>query len=108
MNEQNENNLEKTGKLAGQSETDCYAFQCFVHGRMLHDTGLITLAKAKELWASVEAEFTKDCEQGQDAEIAIWMDMEFEGDYRVRYKSVSSSDVVVRAGTAYIENPVFA
>ncbi len=85
----------------------CYAFQCYMNGEMVHDTGLISLDEAKGLWDAVEKVFTKCCAMGGEAEIAIWMDMDTPDDYHTQYKGVHSSEVIISNGTAYVQEPVF-
>ena len=50
-------------------------------GKIKEDTGLITQNEAKELWKKYVPIFIEDLENGENPEMAIWVDMTSESGY---------------------------
>jgi hypothetical protein len=83
------------------------AYQYYAKGKMIEDTGLITIDEAKALWQKYKGHFIEQCEGASGAEMAIWCDMDNDGDYRKIYKQVDTSEVIIKNGIAYTQVPVF-
>lgn len=82
---------------------DCVFQYATGRGIIKQDTGLISRADAEELWQKYISEFKKDFEKGEDPEMAIWIDMENEGDFRKTASHWCSSDMVMENGNLFIK-----
>lgn len=91
----------------GIARKDC-AFQYFAEGHMIEDTGLISRDDAEQLWEEHGPDFTKQAERGEEAEMALWVEMQYEGNFQRTAKRVSSVEVIVKDGRAFTMEPVFA
>lgn len=84
---------------------DC-AFQYYIGNKMIEDTGLITRDEAEALWEKHRNHFIQFCEKeykyDENAEMALWIDMRNEVNYRTTAKRVDSRDVVIEGGMAFV------
>ena len=48
---------------------------------IIEDTGLVTFEQARDLWHKYLPDFIRRLEEGQEPEMAIWVDMDSNTDY---------------------------
>jgi hypothetical protein len=75
---------------------------------MVEDTDLITREEADALVRKHKAAFVKACECGDNAEIALWVNMRHSTNYRETAVRANSADVIIKNGIAFTLTPVFA
>ena len=85
---------------------DC-AFQYYRGGRMVIDTALVTREEADELWEIYISDFKEACERGDDAEIALWVDMKYDVNYQKTAKRHHSQDVYTDSRGRFYEKVYF-
>ena len=86
---------------------DC-AVQFYANGLMIEDTDLISRDEADALINKHKPEFIRCCERGDSAELALWVNMRYPGNYRDTAIRVNSEDVILKNGIAFTLTPVFA
>jgi hypothetical protein len=80
---------------------DC-AFQYATgDGVVLHDTGLITRVEAEVMWQDNIPTFKDHMERGREPEMAIWINMESEGDFYKKSAHWCAEDMEIRGGDLY-------
>lgn len=82
---------------------DCVFQYATGRGVIKRYTGLISRADAEELWQKYISEFKDDFEKGEDPEMAIWIDMENEADFRKTASHWCSGDMVMENGNLFIK-----
>ncbi len=79
---------------------DC-AFQYWDGYKTAEDTGLITLKEAEELKDKWIKDFKEQIEDGNNPEIAIWVNMEYPENYRETCFHLHGNDCIVKDGRLY-------
>ena len=75
---------------------DCAFQYATADGEMYEDTGLITWEDALVLWEKHKPLFKQHMEQGEDPEMALWVNMRDEEDYHQKAKYWHWSDFEIR------------
>lgn len=75
------------------------AFQYWNGRKMVEDKSELTLEEAKNLWNQHYADMVEKTEDSEDIEVAIWINMQDESDYRETLIHLSAPEV--RNGKLY-------
>ena len=75
------------------------AFQYWNGRKMVEDKSELTLDEAKELWNTHYLDMVEKTEEGEDIEVAIWINMQNDSDYRETLIHLSAPEV--RNGKLY-------
>jgi hypothetical protein len=92
------------------AELTCYAdcsFQYYADGQMVEDTGLITKDEGLRLIEKYKDDFADHCKLGHVAEMALWIEMNTEDDYRKTHLHIHSDDMIFKDGDLYELKRVF-
>lgn len=73
-------------------------FQFYIAGEMIHDTGLIEIDDAMNLFHSSREEFKSALESDKDPEMAVWINCRDDNDYRECLLSWDCTNVMVHSG----------
>jgi hypothetical protein len=84
---------------------DC-AFQFIKNGKVIEDTGLITRSDADDMWLKHKPAFIKCVENGDSAEVALWVDMGYSTNYRKTAFDFSTDDCIMENDRCYVKNPL--
>lgn len=106
MTDENET-LENTEPASAFTAAVGSAFQYYREGKMIEDTALITREEADSLWDEHLEDFKSACKRGDDAEIALWVNMEYEGNYQETGRRHSSQDVCIDESGRFFEKVYF-
>jgi hypothetical protein len=83
------------------------AFQYYIGGQKIEDTPLISRKEAEALWDKHKEHFIQQCEAGvEDAEMALWINMKYDTNYRQTSRRIHSQDAVIKNGVLYQLQPV--
>jgi hypothetical protein len=75
------------------------AFQYYNGRKMVSDKHSLTLEEAKELWNEYYADMVENTTDGEEIEVAIWINMQNDSDYRETLVHFSSPEI--RNGKLY-------
>jgi len=100
-------NMKPNEQVKQDSDSDSCAFQYFAEGKMIEDTGLITHKEAEAFWIKHREHFIKQCEWGDTAEMAIWIEMDYDTHYHKQGRNIRSDEAIIKNGNAYTLEPVF-
>jgi hypothetical protein len=69
------------------------AFQYYSEYEIVDDKTNLTIEEAKDLWKGYYGDMVEKTEQGKSIEVAIWINMRHESDYRETLVHLSSPEV---------------
>lgn len=69
------------------------AFQYYSEYEMVDDKTNLTIEEAKNLWKGYYGDMVEKTKQGKSIEVAIWVNMQHESDYRETLVHLSSPEV---------------
>ena len=82
-------------------ELNCAFQYALRNGTIIKDTGLITKSHALALLKAHLQDFRDQFEKGAGPEMAIWCDMDHDGDYHRMLEHLHHEDVTVIDGVLY-------
>ena len=98
---------ENTENIQESTEARDCALQFYAGSELIEDTGLITRSEAEALWEHHKDAFLRRCHRNQEAQMAIWANMQNDCDYRTMERHAHSDEIVLRHGNAFNLVPLF-
>jgi hypothetical protein len=85
---------------------DCIFQYATGNGNIKQDTDLITRAMAEQLWQTYIGEFMNDLGSGKEPEMAIWINMITDSDFKITGSHWCSSEMFLENDNLYVKEQV--